>query len=254
MAQQDRIGGEERSLIVRHAYPAEDHVEDQVGNSRQHSQFSTLDEATRRLFLERCRLVAIEPGRSVFLQGDKHSDSYIIKSGTVRTFYVADSGREITLGHWSKGDLVGGPSIFGGGCHIWSAVATKQTQVFAITGPALRELAATNPQIYPWIIDVLSFKLSWLSILFQIHGTEHVQERLIKLLIMLGDCFGSAQHSGIIIEQKISQTDLASLVGASRQWTNKTLGHLKSIGLIAMRDGKIILQDSNGLKAMIGSQ
>ncbi len=227
-------------------------MEIQADSSRQRSLFSILNDGTRQAFMARCNLVLFDPGQSIFLQGAKHEHSYIIKKGTVRTYYVADSGREITLGHWSEGDLVGGPLVFGGGYHVWSAVATKPSEVLAITGPALRDFATLHAQVYPWIVDVLSFKLRWLSILFQIHGTEHVQERLIKLLIMLGDLFGNFGPHGTVIEHRISQQDLAALIGASRQWTNKTMTHLKKIGLVTTRDRRIILLDVNRLKAMIG--
>ena len=110
-------------------------------NSRQRSLFSILNEATRQAFIERCKLITFDSGQSVFEQGAEHDYSYIIKSGAVRTYYVSDSGREITLGHWSKGDFVGGPDVFGGGYHIWSAVAINPSEVLAITGPELRDFA-----------------------------------------------------------------------------------------------------------------
>ena len=124
--------------------------------------------------------------------------------------------------------------------------------MLAITGPALREFASLHAHVYPWIVDVLSFKLHWLSILFQIHGTEHAQQRLVKLLIMLGDIFGTPDADGIVIEPIISQQDLASLLGVSRQWTNRTLTHLRNIGLVAMREKRFVIRDIAGLKAMVG--
>lgn len=233
-------------------YPADSEIEIPVNSSRQRSLFSILDDSTRQAFIEQCNVVLFDAGQSIFLQGAMHEYSYIIKSGAVRTYYVADTGREITLGHWSEGDLVGGPLVFGGGYHVWSGAATKRSEVLAISGPDLRDFASSHDQVYPWIVDVLSFKLGWLSILFQIHGTEHVQERLIKLLIMLGGVFGTEGRHGIVIEHRIDQQDLAALVGASRQWTNKTLTNLRKADLIAIRNRRIILLDVPRLKAMIG--
>ena len=237
---------------MHNAFPAEMDAESHSDNSRKRSLFSILNDKTRQAFIERCKLVQFEPGQAIFVQGAKHEYSYIIESGAVRTYYVADSGREITLGHWSQGDLVGGPSVFGGGYHVWSAVATKQSKVLAITGPELQDFAALHAHVYPWIVDVLSFKLRWLSVLFQIHGTEHAQQRLIKLLIMLGDFFGNTEPDGIVIEPRISQQDLATLLGVSRQWTNRTLIHLRNIGFVTMRDRRFVIQNVGGLKAMIG--
>ncbi len=233
------------------AYPTEQDAKFLSHNSRKRSLFSILNDKTRQAFTERCKLIQFEPGQAIFMQGTEHEYSYIIESGAVRTYYVADTGREITLGHWSQGDLVGGPSVFGGGYHVWSAVATKSSKVLAITGPDLQNFAAVHAHVYPWIVDVLSFKLRWLSILFQIHGTEHAQQRLIKLMIMLGDFFGIPEPDGIVIEPRISQQDLATLLGVSRQWTNRTLTHLRNIGFVTMRDRRFVIQNVDGLKAMI---
>ncbi len=103
-------------------------------------------------------------------------------------------------------------------------------------------------------MDVLCFKLHWLSILFQVHGTEQVQHRLVKLLLMLGDIYGEDGPEGTVIKHSITQSNLASLVGASRQWTNKVLANLNARGLIATRDRHIALCDLAGLKAMIGDE
>lgn len=237
---------------VQKAYPTEDGFEVWRDMSRQHSLFSVLNDSMREAFTARCKRVSLDAGQSVFMQGTRHDYSYIIESGSVRTYYVSDAGREITLSHWSTGDLVGGPLVFGGGNHIWSAVATRPSKVLAISGPDFQDFATLHPQVYAWIVNILGFKLRWLSVLFQIHGTEHVQERLIKLLIMLGENFGTTSPKGVVIEQKINQQDLAALVGASRQWTNKTLNYLKKIGLVDMNEKRIILRDVDGLKAMLG--
>jgi len=224
------------------------------GGLRQLSLFSILDSETREALTRRCTALVFEVGQMVFMQGSKHASSYIIESGLIRTYYVSESGREITLGHWSDGDLVGGPTVFGGGYHVWSGIATQRSRVLAISGPALREFASCNAELYPWIVDVLSFKLHWLSILFQVHGTEQVQQRLVKLLLMLGDIYGEESPGGIVIKHSITQSNLATLVGASRQWTNKVLANLNARGLITTRDRHITLCDPAGLKAMVGGQ
>lgn len=224
------------------------------GRLRQLSLFSVLDAETRGALIKCCNGLVFEPGQTVFMQGSKHEHSYIIESGLIRTYYASESGREITLGHWSDGDLVGGPSVFGGGYHVWSGTATRRSRVLAISGPALREFASCNAKLYPWIVDVLCFKLHWLSILFQVHGTEQVQQRLVKLLLMLGDIYGEDGSDGTVIKHSITQGDLASLVGASRQWTNKVLANLDVRGLIATRDRHVVLRDLAKLKAMVGDE
>ena len=79
------------------------------GRLRRLSLFSILDTETREALIKRCHGLVFEAGQPVFMQGSKHEYSYIIESGLIRTYYASESDREITLGHWSDGVLVGGP-------------------------------------------------------------------------------------------------------------------------------------------------
>jgi CRP/FNR family transcriptional regulator, cyclic AMP receptor protein len=216
--------------------------------------FSSLDADTRAEFIQLCSRMTLPPGESLFFQESQHSHTYVIQSGIIRTFYVSEAGREVTLGFWSNGDVVGGPCILGGGQHVWSAVANRQSEVYVISGANLRKLAESNVKVMNWVIKVLEFKLRWMSILFQIHGTERVQDRLAKLLLLMGDIYGDDVGSSIVIKQDINQTDLATLVGASRQWTNKALAELRAKGVIGMDGRRIILHDPKALRNILGIQ
>src|SRR5947207_506855 len=67
------------------------------------------------------RILSLAADESVFVQGRPHNGIYLIEQGRVRTFYVGPSGKELTLAYWTPGHFVGGPEVFGGGIHMWSA-------------------------------------------------------------------------------------------------------------------------------------
>lgn len=210
--------------------------------------YSSLDAETSAEFVRAGNRKVMQPGESLFMQQSPHTHSFVIQTGLIRTFYVSEAGREVTLGYWGTGDIVGGPSLFGGGPHVWSAAANRRSEVLAITGSDLRKLAQSNMNVMNWIVNMLEFKLRWLSILFQIHGTEHVHDRLAKLLLMMGDLYGKEVDGDIVISHQINQTDLATLVGASRQWTNKALAKLRAEGVISMEGSRILLRNSKALR------
>ena len=205
-----------------------------------------------RAFKELCRPLQLVRGDPVFLQGTRHSSSYFIEQGLVRTYYTAPSGREVTLCYWSEGDLIGGPNLFGGGTHIWSSVAMRASRILAIRGEELQELSSTRPRFALWVAEVLMFKLKWVSMLFQLHGTESVSQRLPHLILMLCDIYGVREGGTIVIRHRLSQNDLATLVGTSRQWTNKILGELTDRELIRLERGQIVVLDEAGLAKLTG--
>lgn len=212
-----------------------------------------LPESSTSSLLARCREVNIPARQALFRQGSLHLCSYVVQNGLVRTYYTSDTGREITLAYWSDGDLIGGPNFLGGGYHIWSATVVQPTSLLAITDADLHQLADADPQILRWIADTLRFKTLWLSILFQIHGTKSVRQRLAKLLVMLCDICGETDGAGITtIRHRITQTDLATLAGSSRQWTNRALGRMKRDGLLDISNRTIRILDMERLDTISG--
>ncbi len=200
-------------------------------------------------FLQHAEERSLAKGTVLFNQGDRHTVTYLIKRGFVRTFYTSPSGKEMTLAYWSEGDLVGGPYFFTPAPHMWSATAVSATVVLAINGAKFHELVREHPDLVDFAISILTHKISWLSSLLQIMGTESVTDRLAHLLIKLGDLYGRPTEGGLVIKHRFSQEELGNMVGASRQWVNMTLQRLQRAGLISVTNRQITLRDPDALRA-----
>ena len=99
-----------------------------------------LCEADRQRLRTIGRDKVLESGQFVWQQGDGQTGIYLIRSGRIRSYYVAPSGREVTLAYWFPGNFVGGPDLFGSGPHMWTSVAAEPSQLTFMPGPALRRL------------------------------------------------------------------------------------------------------------------
>ncbi|MGE0802422.1 MAG: Crp/Fnr family transcriptional regulator, partial [Lautropia sp.] len=198
----------------------------------------------------RGRARRIEAGDDVFLQGNRHDGIYLVEHGQVRVFYTAPSGRQITLAYWNAGNFVGGPQVFGNSVHSWSGVATTDTTVFVLPGPALRALVMEIPALAVGIIEGLAFKGECYSALAQMLGTRSVAERLIHLLVRLSEIYGVAEDTSIRIAADFNHADLANVVGATRQWVTAMLGRLQDQGLLRIHGGQVVLVDQRKLIAM----
>jgi len=212
--------------------------------------FDELEPAVQSALLQAGQFRSFAAGQPIFEPGSAHSETHVILQGLVRTFYAAYSGREVTLNFWADGDVVGGPDFFGGGNHVWGGVAVRPTRTLSIAGPKFEALARTLPSVAVWIAFVSMFKLKWLSLLFQLHGTECVSQRLPHLLVMLSELYGMQEGSNVVIRHPLSQSDLATLLGTSRQWTNKAMGDLRQRGLLRIDDGRIIILDLPALRVI----
>lgn len=178
-------------------------------------------------------------GELLFQQGDRLGTLYIIKSGAVRTYYTAPSGREITLAYWKVGDLVGADRIYEGGVFRWSGQTTSVTEVYSISVSDMRSLMVSVPELAIAVVDALSFKLQWLSSLIQMLGTESVSRRLAFLLDTLCDLYGIPTTHGTIINAPFTHEDLATMVGASRQWVTIALARFQERGVLKVGKRRI---------------
>ncbi|MEM7696109.1 MAG: Crp/Fnr family transcriptional regulator [Pseudomonadota bacterium] len=206
-----------------------------------------LSEAEAALLFQKGRPLKLARGDHVFRQGEQHTGIFIIRTGSVRVYYSAPSGREITLAHWAPPNFVGGPELFGNGVHDWSGVALEPTEVVLIPGADLRALVLTTPKLGVNLIEGLVGKARCYSWVLQMLGTRSVLERLAYLLLTL-----SVPHAdGRRIERRLSHADIASVVGASRQWVSSALERFRTQNLVTVDDaGRFVIVNARSLKEL----
>ncbi len=214
----------------------------------QRDLFAEFSEAERVAFLSRCKERTYEPGDHLFSQRERYSATHLIRGGIVRSYYVSSAGKEITIAYWSEGAVVGGPHVFNEqGTHIWSAQAVTQVTTLAIKGGDLEETSRAIPALAHYLIETLTFKLHWVSVLLQLFGTESVRLRLAHLLLQLSEHYGESHPTGMRIKHHFSHEELARMVGATRSWVSVTLNGLRRDGFITFDGRHLVVVDREGL-------
>lgn len=217
--------------------------------SREASLVERLSEAEQAQVRAYGRALRLEAGARLFSQGQPHDGIVVIEDGQIRSFYTAPSGREITLAYWSKGHFVGGPDVFGGGTHMWSAEAVRPTGLLFLPGEGLRALARQVPDLAIGIIDALVFKARCYSAFAQMLGTRSAGQRLIQLLQHLAQAYGVPDERGILIAAAFTHADFAALIGATRQWVTVQLGRMQQEGILTNRRGLMVILKPDVLAA-----
>lgn len=190
-----------------------------------------------------------DAGETIFMQGGPHHGIFLIESGRVRTYYAGPSGKEITLAYWTPGHFIGGPEVFGGGTHMWSATATERSKLTRLPGPAILHLAKTIPAFAICLIEGLVAKGKCYSALIQMLGTRSVTERLAHLLLILAEADVKPRRK-LVIERRITHEQLANIVGSTRQWVTMTLARFQKQGLIDIDRDVISIVDVEGLRTL----
>ncbi len=197
------------------------------------------------------RRLSFSAGETIFTQGDKHGGIFIIERGSVRVFYSAPSGREITLAYWTPGNFIGGPEMTGGGTHIWSGEAMDDCEILFLPAHALGKLIVELPNFALCLIQGLASKGKSYSAMAQMLGTRSVIERLAQFLMNLGKLHGVRDGHAVIINAKVTHDQIAAMVGSTRQWVTMMMKRFQKEGLLTVTPRHIRIERPHLLMAMV---
>jgi CRP/FNR family cyclic AMP-dependent transcriptional regulator len=189
-------------------------------------------------------------GMIIFHKGGVGQTLYIIESGKVRIFVLSESGQEITVNIYGPGDVFGEFSLLDGLPRSAGAVAMERTVTLTLhRDHFLRHLEA-YPRIAGSIMKVLTTRLRYTTTHAETLSFLDVYGRVAAKLLELADRYG-VQKEGIEIELRLTQTELATWVAATRESVNKVLGTFREQGLIEMEGQRITILDRGGLESRI---
>jgi CRP-like cAMP-binding protein len=189
-------------------------------------------------------------GEIIFHAGDPGDALFIIVSGEVKIALPSEEGDEAILATLAPGDVFGELALLDGAPRSATASALVATEAVILPRDRFRELVATEPAVRDTLLAALAGELRRL--------TTHVEElhfldmtgRLAARLVRLARETGPPAPNGSIrLRSSLTQAELASMVGCTRQSVNKLLGQFADDGLVRVdRDGILVL-DMPGLVA-----
>lgn len=150
---------------------------------------------------------------------------------------------------------LGGPGFWFGENGVLSEdppliTATARTKVRALFLPisSFKQIIEVEPRYYKSFAQLVLSRYSILIRVLSQSNSLSPEEYLRIRLADLSDMIHSERKSGDIVELSLSQTDLAAMIGSSRQTINMILKKLESKGLVEVAFRKIKIIDPSGLR------
>jgi CRP-like cAMP-binding protein len=180
-------------------------------------------------------------GEVVFSQGDPGDALYGVVSGKIRISAGAIDGREISLNVMEPGDTFGEIALLDGGERTASATADLTSELVSLRREHFLDMLGREPPLALELLRLCGQRLRWTSELFEDATLLDVPARLAKRLIGLVQ-----DHASLAI----SQEELASFLGVSRQVVNQHLQGWKERGWIRLGRGVITVCDRSALQKL----
>jgi CRP-like cAMP-binding protein len=189
--------------------------------------------------------VRYDQGTHFLAEGDLTDSLYFIVSGLVKVYKTSPGGREQVLHIAPPGDSLNDVSLFDGGPNAAGMLALTPVVLYSIKKNDIVHVLEENPRLMMNVIRALARRIRRDSNLLEDLSSSQVLVRLAKLF--LGRYGGEEFTEGLNLTQK----DIASLVGSSREMVNRSLRIIEEMGGIRMSRRRIIVQDKNVLRKII---
>jgi len=151
-------------------------------------------------------------------------------------------GKRFLISVLGPGDLLGEEGFFNGS-YIDCAKALERSLVIFLDREKLNSLLLRHPRLAVELVTALSRRCKALYDRIIEVSWSPAKERLVSLLLKL------EKSNGMLT--KLSQADLAELLGMTRATVNENLKELERAGLIALAHRRISLLDRKGLRSLL---
>jgi CRP/FNR family transcriptional regulator, cyclic AMP receptor protein len=203
--------------------------------------FSGLSEPMLRVLAERAVERSFARHGRLFYQGDPGTGLFVVASGLVKVVVTSEDGEEMVLVTLGPGEALGELSVVDGGPRSASAEALEPTVALMITRPVLLDLAARDRALTEALLQVLGGLLRRLTEQASDLVFLDLPGRVAKLLAQLAAERGTQTPEGVELDANLTQTDLAGMVGASRQSVNQILQGFARRGYLQVRGRRIVV-------------
>jgi CRP/FNR family transcriptional regulator, cyclic AMP receptor protein len=190
-------------------------------------------------------------GAYLFLEGDEADSVYCVLRGRVQIESPRDDGRTLLRAILSPGQLLGELGVLAAIPRTSAALALDDVVSLRVPGEAFSSFVRSEPAAAGAMLRALALMVvereGAVDDLLFLDLRARVAKRLLSLVSL---STGELPPNGVRLPDGITQSDLASLAGGSRENVNRAMSELQRRGLVERRGHKYVLTDVSGLRRL----
>jgi len=162
-------------------------------------------------------------------QDDETYSLYVILSGRVKVFVSGEDGREVVLNHQAAGDYFGDLALIDKQPRVASVMTTEPSKFMIISRDDFLTCLSRNPEIAINLIKPMTSRMRMLAQNVSSLALMDVYGRVARTLLQQ-----AVETDGEMVTGRITQQEIADMVGASRAMVSRILKDLKAGGYISV--------------------
>ena len=186
----------------------------------------------------------------IYLAGDPGENLYFLKEGRVKISRIDQSGKEFTLTLLEPGEIFGELGLFDDSPRETTAIALEDSIICMMKRSDFEKYVTNRPELSLKLNKLMGLRLRQIENRIEELLFQDVPSRLARLLLRLLDQHKRETKHGTRINIKLSQQEIANLIGATREMTSTVLNSFKKDGLIKVESKYIYIIDRKKLSYM----
>ena len=175
-------------------------------------------------------------GAIIVNEGDETDSLYVVLSGRARIFVADAEGREVQLNHIGAGEYFGEVTL-DGGPRSASVMALEECRCAVIRRAELDAFVAKNPAFALHLVRKLASRVRALTENVRSLALMDVYGRVARLLLELAE----ERDGRMVIDGPLTQKDIASRVGCSREMISRIFSDLAEGGYVRKEAGRLVI-------------
>jgi CRP/FNR family transcriptional regulator, cyclic AMP receptor protein len=215
--------------------------------------FQALDQEGRRRLAAFAHVKRFAAGETIFDMGEPGSSMMAIAEGTVRVELATSGGKDVILAELRAGDVFGEIALLDGGDRSASVRSTSNSTLVVLERRALLDVLQRHPEFSIRLIELLCRRVRRSDERMMEVAFMDLPQRLARLLLRLS----VASPASIEAPQSrlsLSQSELARMIGNTRENVNRCLRKWQEGGLVDLKDGWLVLRNRSALSSLAGSE
>lgn len=197
--------------------------------------FQDLSEKQLHWLNDHLRLQEFPAGSNITLVEQPGEIVYIIVEGTVKTYVQQPDGTEVILAILGPGDTVGEISLLDSAGRSANVVTMEKATLLWMDRATFWSCLQTMPSVTYKLAQVLCGRLRLGNEQIRALVGLDIHGRVARELLAIADQYGQPTADGAtLIPIRLTQSDIAGLIGASRESVNQVMVSFKKENFISV--------------------
>ncbi|MEW6725939.1 Crp/Fnr family transcriptional regulator [Desulforudis sp. 1088] len=208
----------------------------------------TVNEREREVLCKAGIRVRYPKGQIIFSAEEYADRVYLLEEGYVKIYRISPSGREFTVGGTrNPGEIMGLAEALCNSKRTCFARAITDVTMIVLTKDQFLDVLSTEHRLALKVASLLGSRMRFAEALVYDLMCWQAPGRLALLLLKFSARCGVPTDRGLEIGLKLTHSEIASMIGSTRQTVTSLMNTFRDEGCISVEGGKIVIKDAGKL-------